>query len=169
MTFFSPLRYLAAAALMSGSALSFAQPMMGPGPGGPHCGSELRGRIMEKHMARHQEALKKKLQLSAAQQPAWEAFAQSMKPPSFQGMDRNAWQALEKLPTPGRIDRMQALHKQHSEAMTQDMQARAQATKTFYAQLSPEQQKVFDSETASHHRKGWFHGAGADAGAGEKK
>ena len=84
-----------------------------------------------------------------------------MKPPAFKGMDRNEWQALEKLPTPERIDRMQALHKQHSEAMTQEMQTRAQAAKTFYAQLTPEQQKIFDSETASFGHKGWHHGAGA--------
>jgi hypothetical protein len=46
--------------------------------------------------------------------------------------------------TPQRIDAMQ---KRHAE-MSARMQARGEATKAFYAQLNPEQQKVFDTETA---------------------
>ena len=51
-----------------------------------------------------------------------------------------------KLTTPERIDKMQA-HKAERDA---DMSQRAEATKAFYAQLSAEQKKVFDTETARH-------------------
>ncbi len=55
----------------------------------------------------------------------------------FARLDR---QAMQKLTTPERIDRMRALRAQRDAAMD----ARADAIKTFYAQLQPEQQKTFD-------------------------
>ena len=39
-------------------------------------------------------------------------------------------------------------------ARAAEMDKRADATKTFYAALSPEQKKVFDAETARGHRGG---------------
>ena len=47
-----------------------------------------------------------------------------------------------------RIDKMKALRTQHMTDMNAAMDKRDQATKTLYAALSPEQQKVFDSEHA---------------------
>ena len=51
---------------------------------------------------------------------------------------------MEKLTTPERIDQMQALHAQREA----EMKKRGDATKTFYAGLTPEQKKTFDAETA---------------------
>lgn len=45
--------------------------------------------------------------------------------------------------TPERIDQMQAMKAQRDVTM----QKHAQATKTFYAQLSAEQKKVFDAQS----------------------
>jgi Spy/CpxP family protein refolding chaperone len=61
---------------------------------------------------------------------------------------------MDKLSTPERIDKMSSLHKEHMAAMDAAMEKRGQATKTFYATLSPEQQKVFDAEFAKMGRHG---------------
>jgi hypothetical protein len=65
---------------------------------------------------------------------------------------------LEKMTTPQRIDRMRQLHAERAAAMDK----RGDATKTFYAQLSPPQQKAFDELSlkflARHGRGG--HGRG---------
>jgi len=62
---------------------------------------------------------------------------------------------FKKLTTPQRLDKMMAL----SDARRTRMLERNQAIKAFYAQLNPEQQKVFDAEAMpgpmrarGHHR-----------------
>ena len=73
-----------------------------------------------------------------------------------QGMDRKAMRAeFDKLSTPERLDRMQAMaDKRHAR-----MAERAEAIKALYAQLTPEQQKVFDAEAmpGGHHGGHRFH------------
>jgi 1,4-alpha-glucan branching enzyme len=71
-------------------------------------------------------------------------------------MDRKAMrEEFEKLSTPERLDRMQAMSEMRRARMTE----RAGAIKTFYAQLRPQQQRVFDAEAMpwrhrhdQHHR-----------------
>lgn len=96
--------------------------------------------------AKHVAEFKQKLNLTAAQQGAWDQYQAALKPPARP--DRDAMkaerQALATMTTPQRIDAMQ---KRHAE-MAAHMQARGEATKAFYAQLNPGQQKVFDAETA---------------------
>lgn len=97
---------------------------------------------MQARMEQRQAELKAKLQITAAQEGAWSAFTTALKPPA----DRPARPdpaEMSKLTTPERIDRMQAMKARRDAEMTK----RAEATKTFYAALSPEQQKVFDGET----------------------
>ena len=102
---------------------------------------------MEARHTEHLAQLKAKLKLTAAQEPAWTAFTATMKPPMHSKAERAAMQAdMAKLTTPERIDKMQA-RKAERDA---DMSQRADATKAFYAQLSAEQKKVFDGETARH-------------------
>ncbi len=93
-------------------------------------------KFMEKRLAVLHDALK----LTPAQAPAWNSFVEKSKPPVAAG--RPDFEALSKLPTPERLDRMQALAKERQDRMA----ARTSAVKEFYAQLSPEQQKVFDAE-----------------------
>jgi len=96
-----------------------------------------RDQWQQKHTER-QAQLKAKLAITPAQEGAWTSFTQAMQPRSnFARLDR---QAMQKLTTPERIDRMRALRAQRDAAMD----ARADAIKTFYAQLQPEQQKTFD-------------------------
>ena len=92
-------------------------------------------------------ALKAQLKLTAAQEAAWTAFVDAHKPPAGM-MDRQAAMAdMAKLTTPERIDKMKELRAQHMGEMTAAMDKRAEATKTFYAVLTPEQQKVFDAQS----------------------
>ncbi len=107
---------------------------------------------MQEHMLKRQAALKAKLKLSPAQEPAWTSFTASLQPPAPGKRPDKA--ALDKLTTPERIDTMRALHAERGAAMDK----RAEATKAFYAVLSPEQQKVFDANTMQHHGERGGHG-----------
>ncbi|MFY3384325.1 Spy/CpxP family protein refolding chaperone [Paracidovorax sp. MALMAid1276] len=102
-----------------------------------------------KHRAERLARLKGQLQLTPAQEPAWTAFTTSMQPGERTArLDRKG---MEQLTTPERIDRMRALRAQHAA----EADRRGEATKAFYAALTPEQQKTFDAQT---HRRG--HGMG---------
>jgi len=119
----------------------------------PHAGEHRMGHQnparMQERMARHQAELKAKLKITPAQEGAWSAFTAAMQPPAGMmgqrpGADQRA--ELAKLPTPERIDRMRALRTERMNTMNAEMDKRAAAVKTFYAALSPEQQKTFDAE-----------------------
>jgi periplasmic protein CpxP/Spy len=111
---------------------------------------------MQARVAKRQAALKEKLKITSAQEPAWTAFTAAMKPPANAMRDRHAQHAeLQKLPTPERIDKMRALRTQHMAEMSKVMEQRGDATKTFYAALTPEQKKTFDAEAA---QRGGRHG-----------
>ena len=88
--------------------------------------------------------LKAKLKLSPAQEGAWGTFVAAMKPTGDMMAKRPDRAALAKLPTPERIDKMKALHTQHMNDMSAAMEQRGEATKVFYATLTPEQKKIFD-------------------------
>lgn len=113
---------------------------------------------MQARIARHQAELKAKLKLTPAQEGAWTAFTASRQAPAHGARpDRAAMKAeFDKLTTPERIDKMRALRTQHMAEMNAAMDKRGEATKTFYAALSPEQQKVFDSQRMG--RAGMGHG-----------
>lgn len=117
-----------------------------PGAGRPAMQERMgRGdpaRMQERIAKRHAE-LRQKLKITATQEPAWAAFTAAMQPPADWGR-RTPRAELDKLSTPERIDRLQALRAKRSA----EMDKRLAATKTFYAALTPEQQKVFDAETS---------------------
>jgi hypothetical protein len=104
---------------------------------------------MQEHMAKRLAAFKQKLQLSPAQEGAWNSYIAALKPSgSFQRHDRAEFRRLS---TPERIDRMRAWREQRNA----EMNRRGDATKSFYAALNPQQQKIFDDATsrrgARHH------------------
>lgn len=111
----------------------------------------------QERMAKHAEAFKQKLKITADQEPAWTAFQQAMQPKDRPDHARLDPKDMDKLTTPERIDRMRAMHAQR----TAEMERRGEAVKTFYAALKPEQQKVFDQE---HHRMGHRFGPGGEHG-----
>jgi hypothetical protein len=63
---------------------------------------------------------------------------------------------MDKLTTPERIDKMQAMRAERMKTMSAEMDKRGAATKAFYAVLSSEQKAVFDA-VAMH---GGRHGMG---------
>ncbi|MDN4589724.1 hypothetical protein DBA29_14605 [Xenophilus aerolatus] len=110
---------------------------------------------MQQHRAQRLAALKDKLQLSAQQQGAWTSYTTALQPPAMpKPEDRAARRAeFEKLTTPERIDRMQARQAERSAMFAK----RADATKAFYAQLTPAQQKTFDAESLRMGPRGHGH------------
>ena len=131
------------AGLLATAALSsLAQPGPGPGPS-----DERRAQMQERregYMAKRQADLKAKLKLTPAQESGWNAYLAAMKPPA--GVKRPNRAEMDKLSTPERLDKMRELRKERDA----EMDKRIEATKAFYASLTPEQQKVFDTDTRRH-------------------
>nr|WP_315466207.1 Spy/CpxP family protein refolding chaperone [uncultured Rhodoferax sp.] len=101
---------------------------------------------MEEMHAKRSAELKAKLKITAAQEGAWTAFTTGMKPPAPQAKPAMDRAELAKLPTPERLDKVKALRTEHMTVRTAQMEQRDQTVKTFYATLTAEQKKVFDSE-----------------------
>lgn len=110
-------------------------------------------KIAQMH-AKHLSSLKAKLKITATQEAAWTSFADSMKPAGGMMGKHPDPAEMDKMSTPERIDKMRALHKERMSAMEAAMDKRGDATKTFYASLSPEQKKVFDDEFSKMGRRG---------------
>jgi len=119
---------------------------------------------MQAMLARRQIELKAKLNLSSAQECAWNNFVAALQPPS--GMTtgrvpeqrRKMHEEMEKLSTPERIDRMNTMKAQRDA----EMGKRSEETRLFYAALTPEQQKVIDANTVRR-------GHGGRDGTGHRK
>ena len=103
---------------------------------------------MQALMDKRHAALKAKLKLTPAQEGAWSTYTAAMKLPVDLMKRHHADQAeLAKLTTPERIDKMKAMRTEHMNDMNAVMDKRGDATKAFYATLTPEQKKVFDANT----------------------
>jgi hypothetical protein len=134
-------------------------------------GPSLRERFMGNHqerMAKRQAELKAKLKITPAQEGAWTTFTAAMQPPAnmaggMMGMrhDPKVKAEMDKLTTPERIDKMQAMRAERMKTMSAEMDKRGAATKAFYAVLSSEQKAVFDAITPHGGRHG---GMGGDHG-----
>ncbi len=111
---------------------------------------KMREHRAERH-TQHLTELKAKLNLQAAQEPAWNSFTQSMQHPA--SMTRPERATFEQMTTPERLDQMQAIKAQRDA----HMQQRAEATKVFYATLDADQKQVFDRETARMMKSAGMH------------
>ena len=153
---------LALAGLLAAGASAMAQgsppAASGSGPRSEHMGKHDPAK-MQAMMAKHQADLKAKLKLTPAQEGAWTAYTSAMQPPAGLQQRSSAAQhaEMDKLTTPERIDKMRAMHTERMAQMSAEMDKRGNATKTFYAALTPEQQKVFDAE---HQKRGGHGGRG---------
>ena len=133
--------------------------MVRPMPGAD--GGMMRERIqqhMQQRMQHRMESLKRILQVTPNQEPAWDTFAAAMRPahPMMQWHQRGEF---EHLATPERIDRLRQLRTERDA----EMDRRGEATKVFYAQLTPAQQKAFDEISlkllkGGHGHRGRHHG-----------
>lgn len=125
--------------------------------GGDHAGKgpeshEKAGERMKERMEKRQAELHEKLKLDASQQQAWDRYIARMKPAARP--DRPNRTEMEKLTAPERMERMQAMMRARDARMSEHVSA----LKEFYAVLTPEQKKIFDSEFGHgtrrhHHRK----------------
>lgn len=92
---------------------------------------------------RHMDDLKSALKLKPAQESKWNEFAAALSPKERVRMDGTKREDFARLSTPERLDKMRELRQQRE----QDSARRDEATRQFYASLTPEQQKTFDEET----------------------
>ena len=138
---------------------------------GPQAGQHAqRMEQMHKRHAEHQTQLKSALKITASQEAAWNAYVAGTapSPPAHApGMTKEDW---SKLTTPQRMEKMQAFRAERDAVMTKRMDA----VKTFYTALTPEQQKVFDTQAhGGFHRAGMMGerrmgGKGGHGGHGER-
>lgn len=129
------------------TATAQASPGFMAGPG-MHAHSAERHGPMQQRQSQRLDALKTKLQLSTAQEGAWNSFTAALKAgPSTRPDPVQLRQDMAQLSTPERLERMKAWRAQRQAAMNSAMDQRSQATLTFYATLSAEQKKMFDDET----------------------
>lgn len=149
-----PKHLLLATVLAAASTLALAQtpPPAAPAPGAAATAPADPGARQQRwaeHRAKRLDQLKAQLKLSPAQDGAWAAYTAAMQPPALRP-PRPSRADMAQLTTPQRIDRMQAMQAERQQRMSQ----RLDAVKAFYAQLTPEQQKVYDQQAMRHGRGG---------------
>jgi periplasmic protein CpxP/Spy len=136
-------------------------PSVMPAPGHHPMMREHFGQRMQEHRAHRDAALKQILQITPSQEGAWNTWLAARHPPA--NMQRPQRDHFAQLTTPQRLDRMREMRAQRDAQMDR----RAEATKAFYAALTPAQQKAFDALSSrafagrgGHHHGGWEHRAG---------
>ena len=141
---------LIASLLTAASALSMAQTPPAPATAGPAAAASAqpdagaRQQRWAERRTQRMDQLKTQLKLTAAQEGAWTTYTAAMQPP--QKGPRMNRDEMKQLTTPQRLDRMQTQMAERQQHMTQRMDA----IKAFYAQLTPEQQKVYDQQAMRH-------------------
>lgn len=142
-------RHLApAAALIALLGATSLPALADPGCGlmGPRGMGEHRAERMEQHHRKLHEALK----LTPEQEAGWKKLVESEHPMGKGRPDPAKAADAATLTTPERAERMLEHMKAHQAAMTEHIAV----LKSFYAQLSPEQQKIFDDAHRGARRGG---------------
>ena len=115
--------------------------MADPGCGHMRGHSERHAKMLEQHHHQLHDALK----LTAEQEPAWKTLIESEQSgPAMSSRQTEDW---SKLNAPERAERMLELAKARQVQMTEHVTA----LKGFYATLTPEQQKTFETFHAGRH------------------
>src|SRR6478752_1484068 len=132
----TPSLAIAAALTLTTVSGAMAQP-----PSGRLAPSPERQAMREAHERQHLQDLKTVLRLRPDQEPALAAFLQARRPPLE---DRRGPPPQDPgMTTPQRLDDMA----RRDAERTAEGKRRADALRTFYAALSPEQRQVFDALT----------------------
>ncbi len=85
------------------------------------------------------------LHLTNEQESAWRRYVAAVRPdPQAEARHRSAQQMMASLPTPRRVDLINAEVDEDAAAV----HGQGQAVKAFYATLTPDQQRSFDRQTA---------------------
>jgi periplasmic protein CpxP/Spy len=151
-------RALMVALLAGGGMLATASMATNTGAPANNCEARQGQKVMKEsakwreQRAAHLAELKAQLKLKPEQEAAWQAFSSGVESGvRGRNMDRQAMRdEFAKLNTPQRLDQMLA----KSEARRGKMLQRVETTKAFYAELTPEQQSVFDSRTRMKRQHG---------------
>jgi hypothetical protein len=147
----------------AGASLAQQPPRPAMAPGGPEGGRHEGRRADPAAMAaRRAERLRDVLQLRPEQEPALRSFLESNRPPGGMGGRRGDRQAMAQMTTPQRLDAQRARLTERLARFDQ----RVAATKRFYAQLSPAQQRAFDAMQPRGRGKGG-HGGMRGMGRGD--
>ena len=156
------------AALLTGGAATVSLAQQPPAAETPR--GDMRPRMSpEQRAERRAEHLRTVLQLRPEQEPALRAFLDAGKRPQADRQRlRGQRREMAQLTTPQRLDRMS----ERMKARQAQFEQRAAATKRFYAQLSPAQQKAFDAlgprgRMKGGHRGGHRGGPGGGWGPGQ--
>ncbi|MCL2657102.1 MAG: Spy/CpxP family protein refolding chaperone [Betaproteobacteria bacterium] len=110
------------------------------------------------------DRLHSQLKLTADQEPAWASYrSDSLARLDSFASNRPDWSAMEDATAVARLEQMLARVQQHEKILTQQLDS----TRSFYAKLNSEQQKVFDAETRMEPRGRGPH-RGRPAGSGPR-
>src|SRR4051812_5376811 len=131
-----------ALALLTATAGYAQPPSAAPSERAQYEGQRAHARPDPAQMAEH---LRDTLQLRPEQDAALRAYVEASRPQFHRGDrgdrgERGQRGEARAMTTPERLDRMRARMAEHQAAF----ERRAEATKRFYAQLSPAQQRAFD-------------------------
>ena len=121
------------------AAAAPGQGAQAPGTSWQSGASGQHGEKFAERMAKRQAALHDKLSLTPAQEAAWQVFTAKMQATA---PTRSDARPAAPLTAPERSERMAAF----LQVAQQRAASRVQPIKEFYAVLSPEQQKTFDSQ-----------------------
>lgn len=140
---------LAAAATLGSPSIAGAQMMGGPGMGGFFSNGIHRGTgpfgsagNMQALAATWLSNLHAALQVTPAQEPAWQAFANAVTAQAQAMQSLRSQMATISASGPQRATLLQQLMRQRLEAMT----TMADALAALYAQLTPQQRAILDAE-----------------------
>jgi hypothetical protein len=94
----------------------------------------------------HLERMKKRLELTPAQEGAWTQFAIAIRPskPGPAPLTPQQWRETMQLKAPERMQKMLAMHEARHAQMLANVHQHLDAVNAFYPQLSESQQSVFD-------------------------
>ena len=157
----------AVVALLALPAAALAQPTQSPAPAAassPMTSQPVPGKNMEERVENHIKQLHAQLQITPAEQPQWEQFAQVMRD-NARDMDRAFIQRARQYPTMNAVQNMQS-YEQIAEAHAQHLQKLVPAFDNLY-NVMPEQQKKLTDQVfranAEQHAAQSRHGATARA------
>ena len=107
---------------------------------------------MEGMMQKHREAMSRDLHAILNIRPDQEAAFAAFESATMDGprLEHRKWGDQEAMTTPQRLDQMVSRMDEHMARM----RVQVQATKTFYAALSPDQQRAFDALERMHRHHG---------------
>lgn len=110
-----------------------------------------RQQAMQAGMEKHHTRLHEQLKLTPQQEGAWTTFMEATKPRQAPMTDsaKAERQAMGAMSAPERMEKILG----HAKQRLAHMQQHLDALKTFYAVLTPEQQKIFDANHQRMHQR----------------